>query len=196
MMATFTQQDMLKYVVEHVIDEYVKKKQMFTVYQIWEDSGVVNGGKLNYDFVRSVVESKINDCGSKIIGWTRAVHNIKNPNNTVGKAGESPQIYHPIGAHIKMYDPDFRLHNAIVGKGGAVFTKKPISKEVKLSGLFKFKVWHNGKLVPCSFHQIRGAGGKFVKNPDYQGYGILDNGSAVTIYQDNEGKLYAVADHG
>lgn len=197
-MSVLTVQKMHDKIVENVVDEYIKRSQMFTVYQIWEDASFLSGSRLDYNNVRRIVESKINDGFSFYAGWTRNVgRHLTKLDNTVGNIGAAPQIYHPVGASINNYDPHFRLHKTRtnVKKVVANVQQQPQKKVVssnKTGGLFRFNVWLNGQLVPCSLRQVRGSGGKFIKNRDYEGYGVLNDGSQVIVKQDNEGKLYAV----
>lgn len=190
-------------IVDTVIRDYIKKNQMFTVYQIWFDASDINKSTLNYDAVRSQVEHLINDSYSQVNGWTRSIgYHLGGLNNKVGNVGAPPQIYHPVGADITQYDPTFRLNNnnkvkivkavssVVKYPRGVLITTPPSQRKTK--GLFKFKVWVNGVLENCSFVNRRGNGGKFVSSPDYEGYGVLDNGLNVVVRQDNDGKLYAV----
>jgi hypothetical protein len=105
---------MKKSMVEKTVDFYVDLDQAFTVYQIWCDTKVREGMDVDYDYVRGDVENLINDHQSSISGWTRTVGNHLldgNLDRKVGKVGEAPQIYHPVGYDITKYDPSFRLYN-------------------------------------------------------------------------------------
>lgn len=200
-MSVVTQEQMQSTIVKNVINEYIRRNQMFTVYQIWKDASTLNGSTLNYDSVRTYVENYMN----LILHWGRIVgHHLTKLDNRVGQSGSPPQIYHPLGDNVFNYDPSFRLYGSTKSSAKPVVSKnvQPVSvvnvnvteKQRKSgpSGLFRFNVWLDGKLVSCNLRQVRGAGGKFVKNNDYEGYGVLDDGSSVVVKQDNEGKLYAI----
>lgn len=208
-MSTITQSRMQEAVVDNVISEYVKRNQMFTVYQIWKDTSFLNGSSVDYNMVRNIVESRFNY--GNYPQWTRTVgDHLRKLDNTVGKVGEPPQIYHLVGSNVKNYDPNFRMYNVTVPAKKvdpvtinvappvvsinipAKPQKKPVASN-KPSGLFRFNVWVNGQLLPCNLRQVKGEGGKFVKNQAYQGYGVLDDGSPVIVKQDKEGKLYAIS---
>lgn len=195
-MSAITQQNMVTHIIDKVVNDYVSRNQMFTVYQIWKDSSYLAKTSINYNSVRNRVE------GTPIPGWSRRTgDHLTNLDDTIGKVGEAPQIYHHISMDISKYDKNFRLYqsNTIATKPTALtplvlpitmeITKKVIDTP---SGLFRFNVWLDGKLVPCNLRQVRGIGGKFVKNNPYEGRGVLDNGSEVMVRQDNDGKLYAV----
>lgn len=201
-MSVVTQEQMQSTIVKNVVNEYIMRNQMFTVYQIWKDASTLNKSDLHYDTVRTYVEHYM----GLILHWGRVVgYHLTKLDNSVGQSGTYPQIYHPLGDNVLNYDPSFRLYNSTVS------AKRPVVKQVAVqpvsvvninvtekqrksspSGLFRFNVWLNGKLVSCNLRQVRGAGGKFVKNNDYEGYGVLDDGSSVVVKQDNEGKLYAI----
>ena len=201
-MSVITQKNMYDAVVSRVMALYIAGKQMFTVYQIWKDTNNLSQGKLPYDYVRHVVESQINDNGSKVLGWTRSLgYHLTNLDNNVGRVGSAPQIYHPVGADITQYDPSFRLYSSSANTQKTV-SPNPVSnivpgwknkkKIVKTNGLFVFNVWLNGKLVPCNLRNPRGAGGKFLPSNPFEGHGVLNDGTSVLVKQDHEGKLYAV----
>lgn len=195
----------VEHAVRNIVSLYVTQGKMFTVYQIWCDAQAAGKGVLDYNEVRRVIESIINDNYSTLSGWTRTVGNhLRNLDNNVGKAGEAPQIYHRVNDNILNYDPNFRIYNATVvstpntqyNRTGLIVASpisKPKKKKSNKKGLFKFKVWLNGGLVNCNFVNPRGQGGKFVSNQDYEGYGVLDNGQPVLVRQDHQGKLYATS---
>lgn len=185
-MSVATQKQMLSHVVRKTVFEYVRLNQMFTVYQIWKDASFISKTTLDYDLVRNVVESMINDNLSNIPGWCRTVGSNFKLDNTVGKVGSAPQIYHPVQMSISNYDPNFTLNNSVK-------ITHPVKTEKNVSGLFKFNVWFHGKLVPCNLRNPRGNGGKFIKNKPYEGHGVLDSGVPVLIKQDQDGKLYALS---
>jgi hypothetical protein len=212
MNTAITKLKLIHTLIDNVVAEYVKRGQMYTVYQIWKDASYLNVSALKYDEVRNRVESNIPS------GWKQTQgHHLANLDNTVGRVGDAPQIYHPVAKSIKNYDPDFRLYPSLVSVAShpvkvasilpvnppAVPTtismprtgytpQKKVFVDQTFNGLFRFNVWLNGNLVPCNLRQIRGNAGKFVKNNAYEAYGVLDNGDQVVIKQDNEGKLYAL----
>lgn len=200
----YTQQGAIEHAIRNTISLYINKNQMFTVYQIWSDTQAIVKSRIDYNFVRKIVESIINDDHSLLSEWTRTVGNhLRNLDNRVGKVGEAPQIYHRIDQDVEDYDPNFRLRGqkTVNTKPAKAVVEQPTSHPRGLivespiktkKGLFKFKVWANGSLVNCSLVNPRGQGGKFLSNSDYEGHGILDNGVPVLVRQDNEGKLYAI----
>lgn len=191
-MSVINKSRMLELIVEYVICEYINRNQMFTVYQIWHDSSFFGISGLNYDMVRTIVENNINDNYSKYPGWSRSIGNhLKKLDNSTGRVGHPPQIYHPVGADIKKYDPDFRLCVVTYNRTGSVIASSLPKKKTNNKGFCKFNVWLNGSLVSCNLTNPRGSGGKFLSNIDGESHGVLDNGQQVLIRQDNEGKLYA-----
>lgn len=189
-----------EHAVRNIISLYVSKGQMFTVYQIWSDAQEFVKDILDYDTVRQVVESIINDGGSQIPRWTRSLGNhLRKLDNSTGRVGQAPQIYHPVGADIRNYDPNFRFKQVqsvtvVTHNRTGLVVASPLPKQkANRKGFCKFKVWANGSLVDCSLTNPRGNGGKFLPNVDGESHGVLDNGQPVLVRQDNEGKLYATS---
>jgi len=115
---------------ETVVRDYVAANQMFTVYNVYQETNRRLKAVVPYALVRHAVESLITDGFTAIAGWTRTVgHHLTDLDGSVGKKGQAPQIYHPVGADIKKYTPNVNSPTKYVyGQGRESLRKVSVAK--------------------------------------------------------------------